>query len=56
MKNIKKRQLACKPGFVWPVVANKRGNHSSWCLVAKTLTQPTRTTGLETALHLLKGA
>jgi len=39
-----KRQLACKPGSVWPprLAARERGDHSSWAHVAMRLTQPTR--------------
>jgi hypothetical protein len=49
-----KRQLACKPGSVWPrrPEAPRRGGHSSWTHVAMRLTQPTRMAGLETALRV----
>jgi len=48
----KRRQPACKPGFVWPRTRYPgRGGHSSGTVVADRLKQPTRTTGLETGLR-----
>lgn len=44
---LEKCQSVCKPGSVWQV--SLRGDHSSGTPVAGRLTQPTRTTGLETA-------
>ncbi len=42
------RQLACKPGSVWPRFDPERGSHSSGTAFACRLAQPTRMTGPET--------
>ena len=42
------RQLACKPGSVWPRFDPERGSHSSGTAFACRLSQPTRMTGPET--------
>ena len=45
----KNRQLACKPGSVWPRrQAPERGSHSSGTTFARRLSQPTRMTDPET--------
>ena len=55
-----KRQLACKPGSVWPrfqhpkMQAPERGSHSSGTMFAHRLAQPTRMTGPETGCRRLR--
>ncbi len=50
------RQLACKPGSVWPrsPKATERGSHSSGTALARSLLQPTRMTGPETGWTLAR--
>jgi hypothetical protein len=48
------RQLACKPGSVWPRISPGRGSHSSGTMLAHCLAQPTRTTGPETGCTVLR--
>ncbi len=52
----KNRQLACKPGSVWPrhPRATERGSHSSGTALARSLLQPTRMTGPETGWALAR--
>ncbi len=52
----KNRQLACKPGSVWPrhPKATERGSHSSGTTFARSLLQPTRMTGPETGWALAR--
>ena len=47
-KKRKNRQLACKPGSVWPRFDPERGSHSSGTAFACRLAQPTRMTRPET--------
>ncbi|XEN31456.1 hypothetical protein M728_002053 [Ensifer sp. WSM1721] len=50
------RQLACKPGSVWPRLPKEteRGSHSSGTALARSLVQPTRMTRLETGWALAR--
>lgn len=50
------RQLACKPGSVWPRLPKEteRGSHSSGTTLARSLVQPTRMTRLETGWALAR--
>jgi hypothetical protein len=52
----KNRQLACKPGSVWPrhPKETERGSHSSGTALARSLVQPTRMTSLETGWALAR--
>lgn len=52
----KNRQLACKPGSVWPRLPKEteRGSHSSGTTLARSLVQPTRMTRLETGWALAR--